>query len=391
MRGVFALGATQEEAERQIHEAAPQLRVLRSRRISLAGLPPLPGDGSLDNPWVVVVEHTDPAEEAKLPPDEDPEGEVEQKTRELYLNLATDPDALITGVREGFDCPACSARIDVHLPPPREVRFENSARCPECNALLVRPKGRLTWEAPQLATKLAPTCAFCGDKANSREHAIPAWISKRLGITDELSAEDAFIAGGARRRKQPISFASHRAPVMCRPCNTHFKHLEDAVIPLLEPMAKGQTLALGAESQDLLALWANKTAIALLAADDPAAVPEGHGPSIRTNARVADDTWVAFFPWHGGPVLSTSMGTIGAPGPTPCDCYGVLLSFGAVAFYVIGLYARVPDGHVLAGDPLPLRQFSPPQYRMIEWPPASAADNRILPALLGFSPLSRRA
>jgi hypothetical protein len=99
-RGVFALVETQEEAERQVRDGAPQMRILRSRRISLAGLPPLPASGPLENPWVVVVEHTDPAEEAKLPQDEDPEGEVERSTRELYLNLATDPEALVTGVRE---------------------------------------------------------------------------------------------------------------------------------------------------------------------------------------------------------------------------------------------------------------------------------------------------
>ena len=386
-RGVLALGETQDEAERQVREAAPHMRIVRSRRISLAGLPPLLGSGPLETPWVVVVENTDPAEDAKLPQDEDPAGDVERSTRELYLNLATDPQALVTGVREGFDCPACSARIEVHLPPPREIRFENRARCPECSALVVRPKGRLTWEAPQLMGKPPPVCAFCGDKANSREYAIPAWISKRLGIKDELSAEDAFIAGGARRHKQPISFASHRAPVMCRPCNKHFKHLEDSVIPMLVPMAKRKTLALATESQALLALWANKTAIALLAAEDASAVPLAHGRTIRNEARVAEDTWVTFFPWRGAPLLSTSTASVAMAASGDRDCYAVLLAFAAVAFYVIGFAEALPRGIVLAGDPPPLRQFWPPRHRMIEWPPAPPADNTILPGLLGFIPL----
>jgi hypothetical protein len=118
-RGVFALGETQEDAEQQVRDAAPQMHILRSRKISLAGLPPLPTSGPLDTPWVVVVEHSDPVEEAKLPQDEDPERKVERSTRELYLNLATAPDALVTGVQEGFDCPACGARIEVHLPAPQ--------------------------------------------------------------------------------------------------------------------------------------------------------------------------------------------------------------------------------------------------------------------------------
>lgn len=124
-RGVFATGETQQDAEQQIRDAAPHWRILRSRPISLAGLPPLRSPGPLDNPWVVVVEHEDLAEEAKLPQDDDPEAKVERETRELYLNLAADPQALVTGLRESFDCPACDTRIEVELPPPRDVRFEN--------------------------------------------------------------------------------------------------------------------------------------------------------------------------------------------------------------------------------------------------------------------------
>jgi hypothetical protein len=119
------LGETKEEAEQQARTSAPGMRVVRSRRISLAGLPPLRTPGLLENPWVVVVEHEDPAEEAKLRQDEDPEREVERSVREMYLNLATDPDALVTGVEEGFDCPACecasksSSRLRVVAAPAR--------------------------------------------------------------------------------------------------------------------------------------------------------------------------------------------------------------------------------------------------------------------------------
>jgi hypothetical protein len=75
-RGVFATGKTKEDAERQVRDAAPRMRILRSRPISLAGLPPLCAPVPLGNPWVVVVEHEDPIEEAKLPQDDDPEGRL---------------------------------------------------------------------------------------------------------------------------------------------------------------------------------------------------------------------------------------------------------------------------------------------------------------------------
>ena len=191
-RGVFATGATKEDAEQQVRQAAPQMRILRSRPISVAGLPPLPTRGALDNPWVVVVEHEDPAEEAKLPQHDDPEAEVERSTRELYLNLATDPAALVTGVREGFDCPGCGTRIEVELPPPRDVRFENHTTCPACEAFLVRPKDELPWRVAGRRAAPAPECAFCDARADSQEHVIPEWLSKRLSINAEIPAEVAF-------------------------------------------------------------------------------------------------------------------------------------------------------------------------------------------------------
>lgn len=383
-RGVFATGETKQDAERQVREAAPRMRILRSRPISLAGLPPLRTPGPLDNPWVVVVEHEDPVEEAKLPQDEDPEGEVERSTRELYLNLATDPEALVTSVLEEFECPACGARIEIELPPPSEVRFENHTTCPTCDVFLVRPKDELEWQAAGGHTTSAPECAFCDRPGDSHEHVIPEWLSKRLGINAEIPAEVAFRVRARRRRKQAISFGGYRAPVMCAPCNEHFGRLEEAVIPLLEPLARGMRLVLAQESQQLLALWAVKTAIALLAAEDPATVPKAHGEAVRDEARVADGTWVGFFPWRNVPVLST-IATSSAPTTAgPVDTYGALLAFGAVGFVVFGIKAAPPVPAVLTGEPPPLRQFWPPRHRMIEWPPGPPADTTWLSGLRQF-------
>lgn len=354
-RGVFATGETKRDAAQQVREAAPQMRILRSRPISLAGLPPLRNPGPLDHPWVVVVEHEDPAEEAKLPQDKDPEGTVERSTRELYLNLATDPDALITGVREGFDCPACAVRIEIELPPPREVRFENHTTCPACEVFLVRAKDELRWRVAGSRATPVPECAFCDRPGNSLEHVIPDWLSKRLGITAEIPAEVAFRVRARRRRKQAIPFGGYRAPVMCAPCNEHFGRLEEVVIRLLEPMAKGRRLVLAQESQQLLALWANKTAISLLAAEDPTTVPKAQGKTVRGEARVANGTWVGFFPWRDDPVLSTNASAFVSTAPRPVDAYGALLAFGAVGFVVFGIRSATAVPRILTGEPPPLR------------------------------------
>jgi hypothetical protein len=104
-------------------------------------------------------------------------------------------------------------------------------------------------------------------------------------------------------RKQPISFASHRARIFCKGCNRHFKHLEDAVIPLIEPMGKGERVTLGPSDQATLALWATKTAMAVIAGTAPELddlVPIAHRRIVREEGLPPEQAWVGFFPWGGG-------------------------------------------------------------------------------------------
>jgi hypothetical protein len=270
----------------------------------------------------------------------------------------------VTGVREGFDCPACGARIEVELPPPRVVRFEDHTSCPACEVFLVRPKDELPWRVAGFQSTPAPECAFCDRAGDSREHVIPEWLSKRLGINAQIPADVAFRVRTRRRRKQPISFGGYRAPVMCHPCNEHFGRLEEVVIPLLAPMAQGMRLVLDQESQQVLALWANKTAIALMAAEDAATVPKAHGKMVRDEVRVADGTWVGFFLWRGDPVMSTAASSQASATTSPLDAYGALLAFGAVGFVVFGIKAAPAFPRVLTGEPPPLRQLWPPRHRM---------------------------
>jgi hypothetical protein len=215
-------------------------------------------------------------------------------------------------------------------------------------------------------------CEFCEAKANSKEHAIPKWISKRLGVKDFLLPEEAFVHGMERGR-HPISFASHRKRMFCKACQRHFKHLEDAVIPLLEPMAKGRVVGLDTESQALLALWAAKTAVALLATAPELAeiVPDKHRVAIRKDGRVSDETWVGYFPWRGGPVFSTAVGiAVSKVDPTMrYETYSVTLTFRDIGFLVIGILDPIGAGEEINGERWPLLQFWPRATRMIVWPP----------------------
>lgn len=385
---VNAVALTKEDAERQVLAEAPALRVLRCRRIDFAGLPPL-STGPRPVHWVVLVEHTDPDEDARRSVHDDPETACEREVRQLYLKMALDPQMLVTGVIERFACPACETEISFELPAPRETRYPIQRQCESCRAILERDRSG-PWRLRVSAAKRSPDCIFCGAKADSKEHLIPAWISKRLGIKDFLSERDAFIAGGLPRRTQPISFASHRAEVFCEGCNAHFKSLEDAVIPLLVPMASGMAMALDRASQQLLSLWAAKTAIALLAGTEGLGdiVPTPHRRAIRDEAQVPGEVFVGFFGWSGGPIVATGSPSLRSE-TAERDGYAAILTFAQLGFYVMGLRESLPPEEMIAGDSLPVRQFWPATNQLVGWPPLVRMDNTHLPGLLSLAPVRR--
>lgn len=240
-----------------------------------------------------------------------------------------------------------------------------------------------------------PRCVFCDARADSREHAVPKWIGRRLGIKEFLPG------GGLGRapRKQPVSFRSYRARIFCKACNAHFKHLEDEVIPLLEPMAKGRALALNPDSQAVLALWASKTAIALIAAnnvenppDATVEVPADHRASVREHGRPSDAVWVGYVPWQGTAIISTGEAVVHdrEGRDTPFDSYVVVLAFAKVAFKVTGFMEPLPATQVIEGNVSSISQFWPPMHQMLVWPaPGPPGTNDTLGALLNFLPLRR--
>jgi hypothetical protein len=234
-----------------------------------------------------------------------------------------------------------------------------------------------------------PRCIFCGAKADSREHAIPKWMSKRLGIKIRLVGQSHNITP----RRQPISFASHRARIFSKPCNAHFKHLEDAAIPLLVPMAKGRTLTLGRESRDLLALWASKTGVVLLAAQAPElreVVPTDHRRSIRDRGVPHEDTWVGYFPWRGWSIVSGGEADMrhrhGMDLPGGREAYVSVFTFAQLGFKIFGVIGTVRPGYDL-GDDSAGRQFWPPRSGLMNWPSGPLVTEASMPEILGGAPL----
>lgn len=239
-----------------------------------------------------------------------------------------------------------------------------------------------------------PRCIFCGARANSREHAVPAWIAKRLGVRDFLDPQTA-LTHKIAPRKQPISFASHRARIFCVGCNTRFKHLEDAVIPLLVPMAQGRIVSLGTEPQGLLAEWAAKTAVALIAATSPElreAVPAEHRRCIREDARPFGESWIGFFPWRGNALIAGGVGVVAAGEGASYDAYLSVLAFAKIGFVVTGFMKALSPIDALDGDKPSLIRFWPAGGGLVHWPPVGPPlrPGDDVATLLSTAPLRRR-
>lgn len=200
-------------------------------------------------------------------------------------------------------------------------------------------------------------------------------------------------SGNLPRRKQPIAFASHRARIFCTACNTHFKHLEDEVIPLLVPMANGRVFSLGDDSQAVLALWAAKTAIALVAASPGLRefVPQSHRDSVRYSGVPPVDSWVGYVPWQGRSAqVYVADNTLASPPDHPAagnQSWSVVFVFKKAGFKVIGFMHPLPVGYRIDSGGFPVAQFWPRRPGLIHWPPGDPAREDDFGKLAAFAPL----
>jgi hypothetical protein len=215
-------------------------------------------------------------------------------------------------------------------------------------------------------------------------------MSKRLGIKDSMISRSANLP----QRRQPISFASHRARIFCSNCNTHFKHLEDEVIPILDPMAHGRTLSLGTDNQAILALWAAKTAMALVATTPGLRdfVPQRQRESVRYAGVPPTDCWVGYVPWKGRAAqIYVSDNTLTSPPQHPAvgnQSWSAVLVFKKAGFKVMGFIDPLPVGYKIDSGPFPVAQVWPRRSGLIHWPSPDPARETDFATLTAFAPLT---
>lgn len=113
------------------------------------------------------------------------------------------------------------------------------------------------------------SCVFCGNRATTKEHALPRWLGRPLAIEGLVTHRYLEPPDGA----EPTRTWQAREPAVtvrevCGPCNHGWMEaLEATVRPFLGPMIEGEPAVLSAEDCGSLATWLLKTVLMLQLAE----------------------------------------------------------------------------------------------------------------------------
>jgi hypothetical protein len=140
---------------------------------------------------------------------------------------------------------------------------------------------------------MAKQCVFCGDKAGSREHVLPAWLAREVSKEFVEAGGTRGLISKGRMVLIPGRFATATVKCVCRNCNNGWmSRLEAQVKPFLLDLMRGNRVTLAPVEQTALAAWSMKTMMMNLRAsylDEPHPIPKSdytqlyeHGqPSMR--------------------------------------------------------------------------------------------------------------
>jgi len=151
---------------------------------------------------------------------------------------------------------------------------------------------------------MARECLFCGEPANSKEHAFPRWLSEVIGGEGDLTH-----AWENRGGSWTTSGFDLQVRQVCATCNnTWMSELEDSSRDLLVPLVRGErTWPLAAQEQVRLSAWGYKTGtmLALALPQDERWVPPEHYRRFGDTGKPPDGTTI----WIAGLVPTLAGGT----------------------------------------------------------------------------------
>lgn len=246
-------------------------------------------------------------------------------------------------------------------------------------------------------------CVFCGEATLSNEHVWPKWLGRAApGPKRSLRVLRRRTEHAAGTRSQELwPSAPYRIKVraVCPTCNHGWmSDLEQEVRPLLEPMLHGQTRILDGNRQELLALWAFKTATMLeFVYPQERAIQPSHAAWVYKHKEPPPGTLIWIASYRGTAVNSfyrhDVMRPPGAHGLAdevehqhdapiqPPVAYGANFGVRHVAFQVFG---TTKEGHGFGHRRWVAEAFDKiwPTQAAITWPPATHLDDHTLPQVL---------
>jgi hypothetical protein len=123
-----------------------------------------------------------------------------------------------------------------------------------------------------MSEQFARRCVFCPEPAGSKEHALPDWLAKTMGVENEPSQPGLISAtGGIEPQGNPRATGKLITIGVCENCNNGWMaELEKAVRPILAPLVRPglatfdrEALEPLAQNLPLLTRWLMKTAVTL--------------------------------------------------------------------------------------------------------------------------------
>lgn len=220
--------------------------------------------------------------------------------------------------------------------------------------------------------RTARQCFCCPAPADSREHVLPAWVARYLGLAGR-KFEHTTARNVAEYGEVPAT--NFRARILCRTCNGAFGTLEDAAKPRLIPLIDGQNAILDGEDQEVIAAWAVKTVFMQLAATRKRrSVPIGHRRHLRQTLTPPPAGCRVGIARYGGDRLRLRAGRwVNTPAPGRGDMRNVhpytgVITIGALLLMVWGA-RRVPRDARIELRRHQVRQIWPIAERSLPWPP----------------------
>jgi hypothetical protein len=227
-------------------------------------------------------------------------------------------------------------------------------------------------------------CLFCEKLADTHEDIWPRWLTKRFAGArpSQISATVRGIDLEPWRQVRP----ELRVKRVCESCNNGWmSDLENEAKLVIEPMLAGQSLVLGSSAQEVLAVWACKTAMAMEGVEEPDLhmYTRDDRAQLRESRTIPERTaiWMASSS-EASLILSEKTEHNNALVDASAHAVASTLVFGPVALQVFTIKVR----HTISrATPIVISMLKGPWYESttrisapsvqpVSWPPARALN-----------------